>query len=825
MLRNYLAAALGNLARNRLYAVISIAGLAVAFTVGLLVAVYVRNEFSYDHFIPGYRQVYRIAETWTQPGNAPIESDYTQSPIAAGLRTANSGLIVARLVRTGVELRRLPGDARIQEFTFAWVDPDFFKVMPLPVLYGSPEAALRQPNTVVLTQRMARKYFGRDNPIGETLEVIDPNAPGGARPILRVAAVLKDLPPNTHLDTEVYGAGQTAGSALAGFDARPSQIGELTNFTYVRLQSPADLPALQASLGVALRSVAADIDHFSSGTRLVLHPVAVADIHLRPAGSNGAGASKPRGDRTIILAIASVGVLIVLIASLNFVTLMTARSARRAVEVGVRKVMGAGRSDLLLQFMAEALLQVALATLLALALAELLIKPFGAFVQRGLDVSSLHQPMLLAGLAVATLIVGLLAGLYPALVLSAFRPASVLKGGAIQAGGSARARQALVVVQFAIVVGLMVATVTIYRQTVFALHQGQGAHSDHTFLVITDCKGAFPDAVRRLPGVQAAACSSFYAINSPASQPIYPVQTPAGRTNFNVMPIEFGYLEFYGVKPIAGRLFSRDHAGDQVAEDDSTKPPTVLAQPPVIVNETAARRLGFADPAQAVGHTLSWPKPWTSDPTLHPSPIVGVVPDRPISVRTKIEPTFFFINPPTTSVISIRLSGRSMAGVVRSIERAWRLTGHTEPFQEVFLSQYRQGMYLDILVETQMVAVCSALAIFIAGLGLFALSTFIAERRTKEIGIRKVMGASTTDIVLLLLWQFSLPILLATAIAWPLAFLAMRRWLDGFAYHVGLPAWVFLAAGAAALLIACLTVSAQAFAVARARPAGALRYE
>ena len=829
MLHNYLVTALRNLARNWLYGAVSILGLAVAFAAAILIAQFVRGEFSYDHWLAGYQQVYKIAGTVTQPGQTAESSDQTNAVIAGNLRTTFPGLAAAaRLSHDFPGVRHRTDDTPTAEQGFAWADPDIFKVFPLPALAGDPSSALQQPDTVVITRDAARRYFHRDLPIGDTLQVqaIDPtprDAPPGPPHItwrpMRVAAVLKDLPSNTNLDTEIFASSRSVYSGLANMEAHAG-IGMTGTYTFVRLKPRASAAQLQHALDLAGKPEASLIAGTATGARFAYFPIPLSEAHLTPIQT--ARAAKPAGSRAVAYGIAGVGALIVLVAAINFVTLMTARAARRAVEVGVRKATGARRADLMAQFIGEALLQVAIAALIALALAELLLPAFSAFVQRGLALDVLHDPWLIPGVAGASLLIGLAASIYPALVLSSFRPAAVLKGGLAQASGSPLARQALVVIQFAILVGLIVTTATIYRQTQYALARGLGATDSNLILsVLTPCDAAFPKEARKLPGVAAVGCSSLYALNTPEYQVFKTIRVPSGAdVNFSIAPVDFGFFEVFGVKPLAGRLFSRDHGQDGVLIA-----PDTTAAPSVIVNETAARSLGYADPRAAVGRPMTWHRRTPKGQRIAVvSEIVGVVPDMPVTVRSATGPTYYYVEP-RQMVVSIRMSGKDLPATIRGIEATWKRTDGSGPIQEIFLAQSRAALYLDLAVQSGAIAVGAGLAVVIACLGLFALSAYAAERRTKEIGVRKVMGADTRQVMLLLLWQFTVPVLAAAAIAIPVGFLAMDRWLSGFVYHVTLTPWTFVLAAAAAVTIAWLTVSWQSFVVARAKPAGALRYE
>ncbi|MFI4976054.1 MAG: ABC transporter permease [Caulobacterales bacterium] len=809
MFRSYLAAALRNLARNGLYTGVTVAGLAIAFAAAILIALFVRDELGYDRFIPGYRQVYRISETNRFGGGQTLRGDVTQKRRLAGdLALAFRGVqATARLFWSPAELRGRPGDALVSDQDFAWADPELFKVLPLPAIAGDPATALQQPDGLVLTRSRARQYFGRDAPLGATLQV-------NGHP-MRVAAVLADLPSETHLSTQVFA------STRAAFSDAQHDAG-WAPYTYVRLRPGVSSAELNQVLGRIAAVYSAEEPSAGNRARYEFTAVPLADIHLTPAGQNSPSAKLP-GDRRAIAAIAVVGALVVLVASLNFVTLVTARSARRAVEVGVRKVAGAGRGDLMVQFMGEALILVALAMLLAMAIAEVLLRPLDAFLRRGMAFDYLRDPAVLAAIAAATVIVGVLAGAYPALVLSRFRPAETLGGGGLVfSPGSGRARQVLVAVQFAVFIGLVVMSVTIYRQTMLALHEGLAAQKAPILLINTPCAGALPEAVGALPGVTAAACSSEAGGTFTESVGISRVKTPGGDLSFVMAPVDFGFLDLYGLSPVAGRLFDRRFGEDGVMARADTR-----LQPSVVINESAVHALGFSSSRAAVGRAMTWTRfpPPPRTPQVAASQIIGVVRDTHRSVRDAAQPTFYYVDPTKNGLLSVRLDGRDTPGAMRAIQQLWPRLGDGHALRARLLSQVRQAEYQDVLLEGAALGVSSALALFIACLGLFALSVFTTERRTKEIGVRKALGADTPAILRLLLWQFTQPVLWANLVAWPLALLAARRWLGGFAYHVALSPLTFVLGGALAVLIAWVTVGVQAWLVARARPAAALRYE
>jgi putative ABC transport system permease protein len=521
------------------------------------------------------------------------------------------------------------------------------------------------------------------------------------------------------------------------------------------------------------------------------------------------------------LSVATAGVLIVLMAAINFVNLMTARAGRRAAEVGVRKVAGAERADLIVQFIGEALVYAALGALIALAIAEIALPSFNAFLGR---TSAFPYGVAVPVLLGLVLLIGILAGAYPALVLSRFRPAAALKGGLIQSSGSPALRQGMVAFQFAVLIGLIVATAVIWRQTLFATRDSLGLDTDQVLLIQAPCvPDGFKTELAALPGVAGVACS----VGAPLGNTI-----PAKAASFQgremslfANSIGFGFFELYGLKPLAGRFFSPAYGGDATsAADDS---PTRIES--VVINESAARALGFARPADAVGKSFRWSHIKTMDGRyfqVHPANVIGVVEDFPMNtIRSRIEPTAFYVEPDQSSLINVRLNGHPTPETGKGLEGLARKYGFPAGLNFAFVTPILRSRYLDIRHQGQLFEIFSGLALFIACLGLVGLAAFATEQRTKEVGIRKAMGAGRFDILKLFLWQFTVPVASANLIAWPFAFVFVTRWLQGFAYRIELTVWPFAAAAVMAVCIAWLTVMSLALKAAKARPVNALRYE
>jgi putative ABC transport system permease protein len=821
MLRNMLMASLGNLARNRLYAAINIGGLAIALAAAILIGLFVRDDLTFDRFIPGYADVYRLSIDLTPPQGAPLPWATARSDLAAFFKADHPQ--VRSIARMG-RIQNMARHGQIEAVeTVYWADPEVFEVLPLPVYAGDPKTALARPDGLVLTRRMARKYFGREDVVGQTLDLDQQIGPTVQTHRMLVTAVLQDLPDNTHLNTEIFASGLAPFGPLVAYDHMAKSFGPSV-FTYVRLAPGASAAPLIADLSDFGRRHIDPRPLLGGKMTVALTPLTA--VHYLPPSDDGD--MKPPGSRSATLAIAGIGGLIVLMAAINFVSLMTARAGRRAMEVGVRKAVGASRGHITLQFLGEAVGYSLIALILAIGLSELASPLATAMVGRPIRPDYPHEPALLLILVGTALLLGLLAGVYPALVMASFRAASVLKGGPVHAGGGGM-RQGLAVVQFAILIALVISALVLWRQTAFALGRGMDHGGDRRLLVgAPDCL-LLRDRIKRLPGVEQATCGSLdeYVGFAPTN-----VTAPGRRmVEITMGPTDYGLMEMHGLKPLAGRFLSESHPLDGVPQSGAS----AGRQPSVLINASAVRALGFASPASAVGKLIKWQRlnmhrKGVGDDLMkaEPSEVVGVVPDYSLhTVRTQIGPILYYIDPELNRFgnVTVKLTGENVAFTLAAISKQGPAMGLKRPLVLRFYSQIAQELYGDVTRQTAAVAASAALAVLIACLGLFGLAVFTAERRIKEIGVRKAMGASTPDIISLLLKAFTRPVLLANLLAWPLAWWAMDRWLSGFAYHVGLSAWYFLAGGGAAAAIAVLTVLGHCIHQAGAKPVHALRYE
>lgn len=820
MFRNYLAAALRNLVRNRAISLINITGLAVGLAAAMLVALYVRYEHSYETFIPGHENAYRFSLDVNWMGTQLEHRDDSSQRIAGWLKLDFPEVEqVARFRETWRTVAT--HDRAFKEQVFEG-DPDLFRVLPIPVVSGDLKAALDQPGQIAISRSMARKYFGRENVVGARLELDD------GRPFA-VTAVFEDLPGHSHLNFKLV-VSALGHSGISDQDAMSADnLGSMDLHTYFRLRPGAQIEGMRARLPQFMKA------HFASlESAFVPQVLAISDIHLSPQVKR---ALRPRGNPRALSALSLVGGLIVLIAVFNFVNLTTARAAHRGVEVGVRKLAGARRRDLILQFLGESLLYVTVAMLLAMSLVELALPAFRALLDPGENISVApsitfdywRSPSLILAIGGAALLVGVCASAYPSMVLSAFRPVAVLKGAALQGSDGLRVRELLVILQFAILIGLLFATTVIFRQTNFALHSALRIDTDQVVIYNLDNESmsggapgqAFRTTVATIPGVTGTTGSGNIPTSSFSPSTVF-IDSNGKMAQLQVTAVDLNFFEFYRIRLLAGRSFSNELATDRYVFAEARRSLSVMA------NEAAVKRLGFKNNADAVGKILKpnsgWP--YQNAPAPEPLTIVGVVADFPInSVRSEIEPSIYFVFEPMLGTLSIRVAGQHVPETLEAVRAAWKNVGQRRPEEGWFLDGYYRQLYADIILQQKTLTLFAGCAVFLAALGLFGLSIYTAQRRTKEIGIRKVMGASTADIMRLLLWAFGKPVLWASLIAWPVAAWLMSRWLAGFAYRVPLGWWWLPVATLAALSIALLTVSAHSYAVARQQPAGALRYE
>jgi len=820
MFRNFLAAAWRRARRDRLHTVLNLAGLSLGFATAILIGLYVRDELTFDQFIPDHADIYHVRPTFFASGRPPQTGDSTPQTLAAEL-AANFPEILAISREAGDLFGVKHGEVEANEKMLD-VDPSFFDVFAYTLLRGDRATALKRPDSVVLSETLARKYFGTIDCIGQTLLLDRAHS-------VTVTGVLADPPSSSSHRLKMLLSGKSNFSRMAALDRMPhSPPGELNSDvdTYVRLRSGTDPTALRTRLD---QLVAQNYPQERAGEpadmRLWLRPL--TDLHLWPY--NPEQAERNTSSLATIWSLSVTGLLILVVAAVNFVNLVAARSTRSAVEVGVRKSLGATTSQLLAQFIGEAIGFALAALVLAMALVELVLPRFDAFLDRTLRFDYATDPQILPALILLALFVGLAAGLYPALIMSRFRPAIVLKGKSAGPPGSGRLRQTLVVLQFSVSIGLLIATGVVYRQTEFAMRDSLRFDRD---LMLTIDLGAVPrdpkgdhlDAsiirslklrLASLPGVRAVAGSDTVPNISHFSTTTYRrTDDPSHQIEFNVVNIDEGFFQLYGMHPITGRDLDLTHGDDKLDRLAESGAGSAL------VNEAGARILGSS---AAVGQALT---NGDVDTPGQIRTIVGVMPDMQIgTAREAVSPTLFMLNPSWDTVLSVKLTGAQIPETLTKIDQIWHDLVPAQAIERRFLDDRIAELYRDLARQMTIFGVFALVAVAIACFGLFGLAAFTAERRTKEIGIRKALGASTGDMLRLLVWQFVRPVLLANLIAWPITGFVMQRWLDGFVYRIGLDPLIFLAAGFGALGVAIGVTVLHTLNVARARPVSALRYE
>jgi len=812
MFRNYVKIALRNIAGNPLFSLINIIGLAIGLACCIIITVFVSYEVSYDKHWKDADRIYRVTRDFF--GN-DLRLAAVAPPIGPLLAEDFPEIEdITRIFRApGMSIRL--DDTRLREENMVIADGNVFDFFDLEFTSGDPGTALAAPTNIVLSERAADRYFGSEDPMGKTLNIM-----GTAD--LTVTGIFRDLPNNTHMAFELVSSIQVI-PVVMGADALENW-GSNNYFTYLRLPAGYDPERLSTRFDDFL--VKHRGEDAPSGTALGLQKL--TEIHLT---SNRDAEWRSNGSTAVVYTFSAVALVVLLIACVNFMNLTTARSTQRAKEVGIRKVVGAMRSQVTLQFLGESVLLTAFAMLLAVALVEVTLPAFGAFLEKPLAFS-LADPLTLSTLLAGTIIVGLFAGSYPAFYLSRFRPVDILKGSA-SGSGSGTLRRALVVFQFATSIALLIATGIVIAQMHYARTMDLGfdrerniVHGLPFFSDFWEIYEPFRAELEAHPDIE----SVVYSSRVPSMQNLDGSgYVPEGVqiTNDSVqglsdIKVDAHWFEHYGIEFLAGRPFRTNEMRIEIPTEE--KPVT---KGWAILNESAARRFGWT-PEEAIGKVLRQPTRREMDRFVNRE-IVGVIPDIYFSSLHDERKATVYAEPNGnySRNISIKLAPGDPSAAIRQIETTWQKLVPDQPIDWQFLDDSFDGRYRAEQKQAQMFAVFSAFAIFVATLGLFGLASFTTERRTKEIGIRKVMGASVADIVLLLTSDFTKLVLLANLIAWPVAWYFMNQWLTRFAYKAPLGewAWVFVAAAVAALAAAWITIALQAGRAATSRPVLALRYE
>ena len=810
MWTSYFKTAIRSLLKNRSFTAINVLGLMLGIAVCLLIVFYVLDELSYDRFNQKAERIYRVNNEIRFGGN---ENVYAASPAPAAIALRNDFPEIEQVVRvqSGGRIRVKKGNVYIQEEYSGYADSTLFSVFTLPMIEGDAAVALRDPNSVVIPEHIAQKYFGSADVVGRVLLVNDDHP-------YKITGVIRDIPDEAHFRFDfIFSVSELAHSRE---DAWLSN-----NFnTYVLLKPGADAAKVNAKFPAFLRKYMGPqlesflhltMDGFEQGGnyyRFRLFPL--LKIHL---WSNCIDDLAPNGNIEYVYIFSAIAFVILLIACINFMNLSTARSANRAREVGVRKVLGSPRKYLILQFLAESILVTLAGAVLAVLLAWMLLPLFNTLSGKELVVSYALARAMAPILLVFVVIIGCLAGSYPAFYLSTFRPVDVLKGGkGSSAGGglkNGRLRSILVVFQFAISFFLIASTLLVYQQIRYIQSRDLGYDREHVLIVqntytLGDRATAFKQDVSRLAGVEHLTLAEALPTDNYGNwTSLFEDRGLDQKRAIHSQrwSVDEDYLSTLDIRLIAGRNFSREMLTDSSA---------------IVINEAAAKKLSYKNP---LGKDVYAPTDnlLKNIATYH---IIGVVKDFNFrSLRENVTPLVFQLgNDPSALTVRLR-AGTNVAAVLAEVREKWKAFSPNEEFAYSFMDQDFEGLYRVEQRIGRLFISFSSLAILIACLGLFGLATYAAEQRTKEIGIRKVLGAGVSTIVGMLSGQFMRLVLLSVVIATPVVWLVMRKWLEGFAYRIDISIWVFAVAGLIALLIAMLTVSVQTYRAASANPMNSLR--
>ncbi len=801
MLKNYLKIAYRNIKRHKGYSFINVSGLAIGMACCILILLFVFDELSYDKFHENHDRIFRVTRKWlNEDGVVSLHLGHVAPPVAPLLANDFPDIIHAvRMLRIG---RALIGNGStfFEESRFFFAEEDIFKVFTFDMTIGDPQTALQDPLTMVITEEAAEKYFGTEDPIGKSLTIQVDNQKAD----LRVTGIIKPMPHNSHFHADFLGSFKTYEAVVGD---REMQSWESNNYaTYLLMPENYDTSQLKSRLDPFIDR------HMEQGVsaRTKLQLQRLTDIHLH---SHLDSEIEANSDITYVYIFSIIAFFILLIACINFMNLATARSAGRAREVGLRKVVGAQRAQLVRQFLSESIITACISLVIALSIVLLVLPTFNQFVGRDLSLNMRDSSSLFAYLILIAIIVGFASGAYPALFLSAFKPVRVLKGILDQGKKGLSFRTVLVLFQFATCIILIICVGVVSGQLNFMRTRNLGFEEEHVVVLpsspaMTSRLEAFKSrllansnilavsAAKRVPSGRLLDSAGAAVLSGETSQPI----------TFRIaqLRVDYDYIPTFKMEMAAGRNFSREMGTD--------------ATQAFILNETAVRRIGWQSPEEAVGKAFGYGQ--------RKGQVIGVVKDFHFeSLHQEISPILMMLSSTSLSQISIRISPRNIPRTMAFLKDTWSEMRPSYPFSYYFIDENFDQLYKSEENLYRIFSYFAFLSVVIGCLGLFGLASYSAERHTKEIGIRKVLGASAAGLAFLLSKEFTKWVLLANVIAWPAAYLVMSMWLQNFAYRSGIGLGTFLLAGGLAWAIAFLTVSYQAIKASLADPIKALKYE
>ena len=804
MIRNYLKTAWRNIRKNKLFSFINILGLSIGIATCFIIMLYVQDELSYDRFNKNADNIARVV-FHADINGGKIDESVSMPPVAQTMKRDFPEVEDATRILSFGTPKIIYSNTVFKDDRFALVDPNFFSIFTLPMIKGDAKTALAQPGGIVLTQETAEKFFGKQEPIGKIIQVnTDSNR------VYKVTGIIKNIPANSHFHFDAFGsltswANATSDTWLGG-----------SYHTYLLLRPGTDIKKMEARFPAMvekymgpqiLQQMGLSLKQFTSkGNSLGFALQPLKDIHLN---SNTTTEFEPGGNATYVYIFGGVAIFMLIVACINFINLSTAGASKRAKEVGVRKVAGSGKLQLISQFLSESVLITFFALFIAFALVQLALPAFNNISGKHL---SFDVKPILAFIGLG-LLVGVVAGIYPAFYLSSFKPIAVLKGKLTSSNKSFGLRSGLVVFQFFISVALIIGTIVVYQQMKYIQNKDLGFNKEQILTIPNSYALGSNEQVFKQQMLQDSrivnATASYY---KPAGPSNYnnALAFPQGNDNLVVDGVEYhvdeNYIPTLGMKMVSGRNFSKEFATDSTG---------------IILNETAAHALGWND-MTAVGKTVV--RQNSDRGNNIPFHVIGVVKNFNFkSLHEAISPLYMTLQPEGGLIFKIKTT--DIAGLLATMKKNWDTYNTGEPFTYEFMDDLFNKTYSTEQKTGSILNIFSVLIILVASLGLFGLVTYTAEQRTKEIGIRKVLGASVSQVTQMLSKEFLKLVLIASLIAFPVAWWAMNKWLQSFAYRISISWWIFLVAGFGALLIALITVSFQAIKAAIANPVKSLRTE
>ena len=792
MLKNYFNIAFRNFRKRKVHSLINILGLAIALTAFTLIMLWVKDELSYDYYNLNADRIYRINTFIKQDSGNNIDMAMTAPPLAATLKQLPEVENTVRIQGPGKNIVVKFNDKMFSEDNFFYADSSLFNVFTLPMLEGNPNTALKNPYSIVITESMAHKYFGNENPLGKIINVRWYNDNND----YQITGVIKDTPHNSHFHVNFIASLNTLESISPKFNFYWSNVGL---YTYVLLYENASINNFNNSLtGIIKRYMGNEkADYWS------LNSQKLTDIHLN---SHRLLEIEPNGNASTIYILGSAGFLILLIAIMNFISLSTAKYTDRAKEIGIRKVMGAGKKQLVAQFFYENLIIILIAFIIAISFVELALPYFNSFVHKTLVFTFSSSILIL----VFDLFLISIATSYPSFLLSSFNPVQVLNKRTILNPGGISLRKVLIVLQFSIAITLIMCTFVINNQMHFIFNKNLGININNTVYIplrhpeLRAKYSVLKSEFLQIKDVKDVSASSSNPANMNMMNSLYYQDKPI--LEIKNLAVDYGFLKTMGLRLISGRNFS------QKVSTDSTES--------IIINQAAAKKL------EAM-HLLNKQFEFHINSSIRKSiRIIGIVNNynyRPLYYS--IEPIIFYINPAEFSFMEVKITSSYIARTINQLKQKWEQLVPTYPFDFSFLDENLRKEYDSDLTMKNVFDIFSLLAIFIGCLGLFGLASYSSETRTKEIGIRKVLGSSVSEIIILLSKDFLMLVMVSGFIAVPLSFYLMKKWLEQFAFKINMNPMVFFLSIFIVLVIIFLTISFQAIKAATANPVKSLRYE